>query len=102
MAAPDPLVVVARWQVASEALGEVLAHVAQMRAATLEEPGCLGYDVFQSIDAPATLLLLERYRDDQALQAHRQSAHYTALVVERIVPRLEARQIEILQPRAAD
>lgn len=101
MAAPDPLVVVARWQVAGEALDDVLTHVAAMRTATLAEPGCLGYGVFQSIDAPSNLLLLECYRDDQALQAHRQSPHYTALVVERILPLLEDRQVEILQARAA-
>lgn len=98
-----PLVVTARWQVAGEHLGEVLAHLAGLRQASLAEPGCLGYEVFRAADEAATtqLLLLERYRDDAALEAHRQSPHYQALVVGRILPLLAGRQVEILRPRDA-
>lgn len=99
MSAPatSPLTVVARWKLPGEALGEVLAHVAELRQASLAEPGCLGYEVFQAVSTPGTVLLLEHYRDDAALQAHRESAHYRALVVERILPRLSERQVEILR-----
>lgn len=97
--AAEEIVVVARWQVAGDALGDVLEHVAAVRTASLQEPGCLGYEVFQAPESPTTLLLLERYRDAAALDAHRNSPHYAALVVERIVPRLEARQVELLEAR---
>ncbi|MET0935386.1 MAG: putative quinol monooxygenase [Luteibacter sp.] len=92
------VVIVARWQVPSDVLGDVLGHVASLREASLGEPGCLGYEVFQ---APGTVLLLEHYRDDEALETHRQSAHYQALVVGRIVPLLASREVEILRPRDA-
>jgi quinol monooxygenase YgiN len=91
-----PLVIVARWQVPDVSLGDVLTHVATLREASLGEEGCMGYEVFQ---APGTLLLLEHYRDDDALEVHRQSAHYQAIVVERILPLLVGRQVEILRPR---
>ncbi|MEL1263420.1 putative quinol monooxygenase [Pseudoxanthomonas putridarboris] len=94
-----PLVVMAHWRTTEAALGDVLAHVAELRAASLAEPGCLGYDVFRAIDAPDTLLLLERYRDAAALESHRQSPHYAALVVGRIVPLLAERRVEVLQAR---
>jgi quinol monooxygenase YgiN len=98
MSAPaSALTVVARWKVPQAALGEVLAHVAALREASLAEPGCLGYEAFQAHSTPGTVLLLEHYRDDAALQAHRESAHYRALVVERILPRLSSRQVEILR-----
>ena len=107
--APAPVVVVARWQVRGDVLGdtlggtlsEVLRHVAALREASLAEPGCLGYEVFEAVHGPGSLLLLEHYRDDAALEAHRQSPHYQAVVVDRILPLLAARQVEILRPRGA-
>ncbi|WPB59218.1 putative quinol monooxygenase [Xylophilus sp. GOD-11R] len=97
MSAATPLVVVARWQIAPDAFDEVLAQVAELREASLGEPGCLGYEVFQPIASHGSLLLIERYRDDASLEAHRQSPHYRTHVVERILPKLMARQVEILQ-----
>lgn len=97
--APSPIVIVARWQVRAGSVDEVLAHVAVLRWASLAEPGCLGYEVFRAVNAPNTLLLHESYRDDAALDAHRQSAHYQAGVVERILPLLAERRVEILQQR---
>jgi quinol monooxygenase YgiN len=99
MTASQAITVVARWQVADDALDEVLALVAELRPQSLAEPGCLGYEVYRSVDTPASLLLVERYRDQAALEAHRQSAHYQALVVRRILPLLAARQVELLQAR---
>lgn len=92
------ITVVARWRVKQGHLDDVLAHVAELRTASLEEPGCLEYAAFQSLDAPDSLLLIERYRDDASLQAHRQSPHYGALVAERILPLLADRHVELLQP----
>ena len=100
MSAPGVITVAARWQVAENALGEVLAIVAELRPQSLAEPGCLGYEVYQGVDAPGSLLLMERYRDAAALEAHRQSAHYQALVVGRVLPLLAGRQVEFLQERS--
>lgn len=102
MEAPDVLVVVAHWQVRPGALDEVLAHVAELRSHTLAEPGCLGYEVHRAVDAPDTLLLLERYRNPAALDAHRQSEHYRTGVAERIMPLLAARRVEVLRPAPAN
>ncbi|TQR85672.1 antibiotic biosynthesis monooxygenase [Mycobacterium hodleri] len=93
----EPVVVVARWQTTEAALDTVLAHVASLRPHALAEPGCLGYGIFQSVDDPTTLVLIERYRDKTALDAHVNSPHYQELVVERIRPLLTDRQVEILR-----
>lgn len=95
------ITVAARWQPAGNALGEVLALAAEMRKRSLEEPGCLGYEIYRSPEAPDTVLLLERYRDAAALDAHKQSAHYQALVVERVLPLLAERKVELLQAYVA-
>ena len=98
MDATTTITVVAHWRVKEGHLDDVFAHVAALRTASLGEPGCLDYAAFRSIDATDTVLLVERYRDAAAVEAHRQSPHYRALVVERILPLLADRRVELLQP----
>ena len=74
----------------------MLPLTAELRFGSLAEPGCLGYEVFRHVDDPGALLLLERYRDSAALEAHRHSGHYRELVVDRILPLLESRHVELL------
>ena len=94
------ITVVARWQPADGQLGEVLAILAEVRPQTLAEPGCLGYEIYRGVDSPHSLLLLEHYRDEAALEAHRQSAHYQSLVVGRAVPLLAVREVQLLRDQA--
>ena len=37
---------------------------------TLQEPGCLAYDLHQSITAPAEFMFFEQWESDEALAAH--------------------------------
>lgn len=101
MDASTTITVVAHWRIREGHLDDVLAHVAELRTASLDEPGCLAYAVFRSVDATDELLLVERYRDAAAVDAHRQSPHYGALVVERILPLLVDRQVELLRAASA-
>lgn len=101
MSAAAEITVAARWQPASGAHGEVLALIAELRPKSLAEPGCLAYEVYQSVDVPRSILLVERYRDQAALEAHKQSAHYQELVVGRVLPLLTDRRVELLQQREA-
>ncbi|HEY1148169.1 MAG TPA: putative quinol monooxygenase [Pseudoduganella sp.] len=100
MSAPGPITVVAHWHPVANAFDEVLAIVAELRARSLSEPGCLGYEVYRSEQDPQVLLLLERYRDEAAIEAHRQSEHYQSLVPGRALPLLAERRVELLQARA--
>jgi quinol monooxygenase YgiN len=43
-----------------------------------EPGGCLGFDVHQDCSDPALFLLIETYRDQAALEAHRSSEHFQA------------------------
>lgn len=93
-----PIVVVARWETSPEALATVLALAAEVAPRSLAEPGCLGYEVLQGLDQPTTIVLIERYVDRAALDAHVHSPHYRELVAGKIRPLLTGRQVEIVQP----
>jgi hypothetical protein len=45
MSTSEAVVVIARWQVGAGSLGALLALVSELRQRSLEEPGCLGYEV---------------------------------------------------------
>lgn len=45
-------------------------------SAVRDEPGCLRFDVVQDQEDPNRIYLYEVYRDEAALDAHRQSPHY--------------------------
>lgn len=94
-----PVVVVAHWVLPEDEVDAVLEMVETLRAQSLSEPGCIGYEVCRSVTDPATLVLIEQYADDTAQRAHLDSAHYREIVVERIRPLLVDRRVAILQPR---
>ena len=41
-----------------------------------DEPGCLRFDVIQDLDDPNRFYFYEVYRDEAALEAHRQTSHF--------------------------
>jgi quinol monooxygenase YgiN len=43
---------------------------------TRAEPGCERYDLYEQTDASGALHLFERYRNKDALEAHRATDHY--------------------------
>jgi len=94
MPAGQAVVVIARWHVPTGALDEVVGLVAELRRRSLEEPGCIGYEVYQRVDAPGLVVLVERYADAAALEAHRDTRHYREILLARIVPKLIGRSVE--------
>ena len=45
-------------------------------AASIQEPGNLRFDILQSPDDPARLVLYEAYRSAEDAAAHKETAHY--------------------------
>ena len=54
-----------------------------------DEPGCLRFDVSQAKDDPNRFYYYEVYRDEAALEAHRQAPHFK-LYAEKVQPWLAA------------
>lgn len=61
-----------------EAEEEFAAVTVANSAASLQEPGCLRFDVLQHDDDPTRFTLAEAYVDEGALDAHKQTDHYRA------------------------
>jgi len=78
---------------------QVEAILRGMIAPTRSEPGCLRYDL---LDAPGpdsrNYYLLEAYRDEAALLAHRETPHYKAYRAEIMDLLAEPIAVAILRP----
>lgn len=59
---------------------------------THAEPGCIRYEVLRSIEDRRRFVLLERYKDEAALQAHTDSEHFKRYVLGEALPMLESRE----------
>jgi quinol monooxygenase YgiN len=73
-------------------LAEAEAHLREMIPATRAEAGCLRYEVFRASETPRTFFLFEQYRDEAALEAHRESAYFAKHVRSGIQPLAERRE----------
>ena len=52
------------------------AMLSDARGSVHDEPGCLRFDVLQDAKEPNTIYLYEVYRDEAAIEAHRQALHF--------------------------
>ena len=63
-----------------ENLAEVVEGLNTLAAASRAEAGCEGYDIFQSTIAPTSLIIVETWAGDEALEAHQKTPHYTTIL----------------------
>ena len=76
------MVVLAVVWVAKPGREEEVADVfRKLEAKSRREPGCLMYAVHRHKDEPAKFFIYEQYRDDAALQAHRDAPHFQEYAV---------------------
>ena len=71
------IVVLARLQIKSGSEAEFVAVAKQLVEQSSAEPGCRHYELLQ--EEPGRYSFLERYVDEQAVEAHRKSDHYRTL-----------------------
>ena len=57
---------------------DLAAAVLENAIASRAEPGAVRFDVFRSTTEPGAFLVVERYVDEAAFEAHRQTPHYLA------------------------
>jgi quinol monooxygenase YgiN len=95
------LIVIARYLV-TEGHESVAARLLRQNAeASRTEPGCLEFTVYQEIDDRRVILLYERYTDEDAFQAHRQTPHFKEIIEQQVVPLLDERTWTRLEPLPA-
>jgi (4S)-4-hydroxy-5-phosphonooxypentane-2,3-dione isomerase len=90
------IVLVAKYR-GTPGSGDVILISLQKMAqlVTEREPGCFLYQASRSTEDPDSFLLYEQYTDENALIAHRQTAHFKEIIEGTILPLLEERQREI-------
>jgi quinol monooxygenase YgiN len=74
-------------------IAEILRNLAE---ASRREPGCLSYVPHHLQEDPNTVLIYEQYRDDEALAAHRDSAHFKKYAVGGLYQKMRERSLENL------
>lgn len=56
--------------------GETVAIFEKLSAESRNEPGCLMYQVHKHKTDPRRFFIYEQYKDDAALEAHRNAPHF--------------------------
>jgi quinol monooxygenase YgiN len=68
-------------------------HIMQQHSR--QEPGCLMYVGHQSIQDPRRFMFYEQYKDQAALDAHRNAPYFKQYVTNGLAPLLEQRNAEL-------
>jgi (4S)-4-hydroxy-5-phosphonooxypentane-2,3-dione isomerase len=70
------IVLVVNWMAHEGRETDVVRTFTKLADASRAEPGCRMYVVHQHTENPRHFLVYEQYDNDEALQAHRDSAHF--------------------------
>lgn len=93
------MIVLAVTWVAKEGQEEKVATLfRQLTEASLREPGCLGYVVHRHRDNPRQFFLYETYRDEAALEAHRQAPHFLQIARGSLPELAERKDVNLYLP----
>lgn len=90
--------VFATWKVRKGQIDTVLNLLKTVHAETIKEEGNVFYKIHQSNTDINTLVLFEGYTSEVAVAQHRDSLHYQDIVVHKIIPLLENREVFITIP----
>ena len=77
---------------------DVAALFRKLEEASRQELGCLMYVVHQHRSDPGRFFIYEQYRDEAALEAHRQSAHFQEYAVNALRAIARRREGELYVP----
>lgn len=95
---PQPVVTLARYHVPDLNALPVLDLLRQAAAETRAEHGNTYFLSYREHDQPNSIVLVEGWRDQEALDRHRRTAHFQDLVLGEIVPLLHSRTVTHLAP----
>lgn len=92
-------VVVARYRTRPGEQDTVLPLLDTMATASRREPGNLGYRVHQGTEDPRAIVLYEEYATEADFTAHCATPHFQEIVLGKVVPLLESRDVLRCAPR---
>jgi quinol monooxygenase YgiN len=93
---------IAHYVITAGRQDEVLSLLVELAEASRGEPDNIAFDVYRKAGDDRDVVLLERYRSREAFAAHRDTPHFQKYVVERIIPLLDSRTIELFDVEESD
>lgn len=84
-------VVIAQYRARDGEADRVAQALRSMVAPTRAEPGNLDYQAFRDPGDPSRFVLVERYADEDAFEAHRASPHFATYLAGIVLPALDDR-----------
>jgi quinol monooxygenase YgiN len=92
------MLVIARWVARADEVAAVEAALAQLVAAARAEPGVIAFDAYRDPADERVFVLVERFADQAAHDAHVAAGHTRRHAIEDALPRLEHRERTVLEP----
>ena len=92
------MLVIARWVAREHEIEAVEAALRRLVPAARAEPGVIAFDVYRDPADPRVFVLVERFRDQAAHDAHVAADHTRRHAIEDALPRLEHRERTVLEP----
>ena len=94
------IVLAVAWVARPSHLEQVAEIFRRLQAESRSEPGCLMYIVHRHKDDAARFFIYEQYRDEDALQQHRDSAHFQQYAVKALASIADRVQGDLYLPLA--
>jgi len=98
MISQKPIHVFAIWKVKEGHIETVLHALKTVCEKSVKESGNLFYKIHQNNSDVNTIVLFEGYTDESAVTEHRNTAHYQDLIIGKIIPLLEKREVILTTP----
>ncbi len=96
------VVLAVTWMARPGRQEEVAGIFGKLQAASRQEPGCLMYIVHRHRTDATRFFIYEQYRDDAALEAHRQTPHFQEYAIRALQDIGERKEGELFSPLTAD
>ncbi|MCL2016481.1 MAG: antibiotic biosynthesis monooxygenase [Defluviitaleaceae bacterium] len=74
------IVLLVQFEVAAEKRDEFLAFFDKLAIPSQAEEGCIEYNLYSDMDKPTSFSLIEKWRDQAAIDFHNATPHFTAHV----------------------
>lgn len=98
----EPVIVIARAEVSPEARARFIVAAKDCIAATRREPGCLAYDMHQSVSEIGHFVFVERWASRADVDRHMREPHLQAFLTIAGTCVTAAPVIEVVEPRSID
>ena len=86
------------WMAKTGREAEAAAILEKLTAESRKEPGCVMYQVHKHKTDPRRFFIYEQYKDDAALEAHRNAPHFLQLAKKDLVKVADRTEGHLFEP----